>query len=471
MPARRIRRWGVSAVAQEAQGGIDKPSAASAVTPARAEELLAQNPVFCLAPWTHLHALAEGYVTPCCESRQQLGNINKQSFQEIWNGAAMADVRAKMLRGEPVAACSKCYDKEAHGVESLRDKFNRGRSHHFDKVVGTTPDGRAPNALPIFWDIRFSNLCNFRCRSCWHGSSSRWFSDAVAMGSALGDHAIIHGVEDADALFEQLDAYLPALEEIYFAGGEPLITEEHYRLLDLLIARGACHVTLDYNTNLSVTGIKGHDVIEKWKRFPTIRVRASIDGVGARGELLRKEQNWQETVANAQRIRSECPHVNFRTEATVSVFNVLHLPTLVRELDALNVVPVDRMLSHLLQDPHHYNIRVLPRAMKARVHAVYAEFERWLVERTSTLPDGDAVLDHHRTQLHEILAYMDSEDWTHLLPSFRRVTAKLDALREEKTGDVFPELAPLIEGRGERWRAAMRFGRQKSRALLRRIGA
>lgn len=458
-------------MAQDAQSATPDPNAGSPVTPEHADELLSRNPVFCLAPWMHLHALAEGHVTPCCESRQQLGNINKQSFQEIWNGAPMADVRAKMLRGEPVAACRKCYDKEAHGVESLREKFNKGRRHHFDKVVGGTLDGRAPNALPVFWDIRFSNLCNFRCRSCWHGSSSRWFSDAVAMGTALGDHAIIQGVEDADALFDQLDAYLPYLEDIYFAGGEPLITEEHYRLLDLLIARGACHVTLDYNTNLSVTGIKGHDVIEKWKRFPTIRVRASIDAVGARGELLRKEQNWRDTVANARRIRTECPHVNFRTEATVSVFNVLHLPALVRELDALDVAPVDRMISHLLQDPPYYNVRVLPRAMKARVHAVYAEFEGWLAKRVSTLPDGDAVLASHRTQLHEILSYMDSEDWTHLLPKFRQVTARLDALREEKTRDVFPELVPLIEERGARWRAAVSFGRQKSRALLRRLGA
>jgi sulfatase maturation enzyme AslB (radical SAM superfamily) len=135
-----------------------------------------------------------------------------------------------MLRGELVEGCRKCFEKETAGVKSLRQRFNERAKHLSDRAVAPMP-GKA-TALPVYWDIRFSNICNFRCRSCWYGSSSRWFADAKALNQKVGDQAIIQGVEDADGLFDQLDSLLPHIEEIYFAGGEPLLMDEHYRLLD-----------------------------------------------------------------------------------------------------------------------------------------------------------------------------------------------------------------------------------------------
>jgi radical SAM protein with 4Fe4S-binding SPASM domain len=431
------------------------------------EDLLERNPAFCMAPWMHLHVLAEGHVTPCCESRQQLGNINTQSFDEIWNGAAMAAVRGQMLRGERVTGCQKCYDREDSGVASPRQSYNENRRHLFDRVVDSRVDGRAPHAEPVTWDIRFSNICNFRCRSCWHGSSSRWFADGVAIGVTAGDQAIIHGVEDADALFVQLDSFLPHLEEVYFAGGEPLMMEEHYRLLDLLIERGRVDVALSYNTNLSVLSYKERDVLELWNRFSKVKVAASIDASGARGELMRKEQNWRETVENARRVRAGCPHVQFSTETTVSIFNILHLPALFRELGALDFVSVERMGMHILQDPPFYNIRILPRRWKAKVRTTLVALEEWFAEHLPATPEGAAALAMRRGRLAEIVSYMDSEDWSNLLPRFRETTARLDGLRTEATRNVFPELAQLLDGSQERRGAFGRLLWRRLWALLR----
>jgi radical SAM protein with 4Fe4S-binding SPASM domain len=440
-------------MASKARTSLEQSGKTPAISVENKEHLLDRNPAFCMAPWMHLHVQAEGFVTPCCESRLQLGNINRQSFDEIWNGPAISAVRAQMLCGERLKSCQKCFDKEDAGVRSRRQEYNEERGHRFDTVIATSADGRAPNAKPVYWDIRFSNICNFRCRSCWHGSSSRWFADAVAMGVTAGDHAIIQGVEDADGLFDQLDSFLPHIEEIYFAGGEPLIMEEHYRLLDLLIERGYVNVYLTYNSNLSVTSYKGRDVLDRWSRFAKVRVSASIDATRARGELMRKEQNWQETIENARRVRSRCPHVDFLTDTTVSIFNLLHLPDLFHELDALEFVPIGRMKLHLLQDPPFYNIRILPKAWKAKVRAAMAELEQWLADRLSGAPDGDTALTFQRGQIGDIISYMDSEDWSGLLPKFRQTTARLDALRGEVTRDVFPELAPLLAAadRKDRW--------------------
>jgi organic radical activating enzyme len=101
----------------------------------------------------------------------------------------------------------------------------------------------------------------------------------------VGDQAIIQGVEDADGLFDQLDSLLPHIEEIYFAGGEPLLMDEHYRLLDRLAERGLFDTPLRYNTNFSETRYKGRDVFDIWAQFSNVKVSASVDATGGRGEL------------------------------------------------------------------------------------------------------------------------------------------------------------------------------------------
>src|ERR1700722_8534122 len=130
----------------------DAPPAGAA---AQTRESLLGGPAFCMAPWMHLHVLAEGQVTPCCESRQSLGNINTTRFDDIWNGAEMASVRAQMLRGERVGGCRKCYEREDSGLASPRNSFNLRHGHHFDGMVAPGSDGRAPQPRPLSWDIRF----------------------------------------------------------------------------------------------------------------------------------------------------------------------------------------------------------------------------------------------------------------------------------------------------------------------------
>jgi hypothetical protein len=65
---------------------------------------------------------------------------------------------------------------------------------------------------------------------------------------------------------------------------------------------------------------------------------------------------------------------------------------------------------------------------------------------TAGAPNHAAAVALQRTQAAEIESYMDGEDLTGRLPQFYDITRRLDALRQEKTADVFPELAPLLAG-------------------------
>src|SRR6185295_8725034 len=63
----------------------------------------------------------------------------------------------------------------------------------------TRDDGSIPAAAiaPLSVDVRWSNLCNFRCRMCYHRASSAWFDDAVRIDQELGAggprRSLLHG--------------------------------------------------------------------------------------------------------------------------------------------------------------------------------------------------------------------------------------------------------------------------------------
>jgi organic radical activating enzyme len=115
----------------------------------------------------------------------------------------------------------------------------------------TSEDGSSINTNPVYFDIRFSNVCNFRCRICGPWSSHSWFNDAKVVGYDNGNLRLTKAIDDLSSFFEQLKKILPQTEEIYFAGGEPTLMEEHYALLDLLLVQGLTKINLQYNANFS----------------------------------------------------------------------------------------------------------------------------------------------------------------------------------------------------------------------------
>ena len=86
------------------------------------KELLIESDNFCMLPWMHLHAFPDGRAYPCCFSLDKLpvGDLNKQSMQEVWNGDKMKQMRLNMLANKPSRECFKCYDQEKSGFFSLR---------------------------------------------------------------------------------------------------------------------------------------------------------------------------------------------------------------------------------------------------------------------------------------------------------------------------------------------------------------
>jgi len=75
-------------------------------------------PRSCGNPWTHVHIKSDGLVYPCCFSDQVMGDLRKQSFEEIWNGEKYQDIRKSLTSGEYWASCRRASCNWVEGSHS-----------------------------------------------------------------------------------------------------------------------------------------------------------------------------------------------------------------------------------------------------------------------------------------------------------------------------------------------------------------
>lgn len=317
----------------------------------------------CLAPWTHTYLSPQTERRMCCASREPAQNfqqyIDTQSgtgkyipltLDQHWNGDHMRSVRRRMLAGETLPECDVCNSKLLN-TNVYRDYFTHLFEHKLTEVYASTDSSGHTHMEPVSWDYRFSNLCNFKCRTCgdmlssaweteqkthdmvdWHNPKNNWMRADV--------RADISRFQDS-----QIEAEFSAaveshrVEEVYWVGGEPLMYEQHWRYMPRIIELGdGPRVYARYNTNLSRVDYRGYnlwssvlDHVRDWQ------VCASIDGTGAVGEYIRTGlafstfcRNFEQGIAH-QRTRRQM-RLDF-TLTLPGMFEVLPMQRLAQQWD------------------------------------------------------------------------------------------------------------------------------------------
>ena len=399
----------------------------------REQFLLTKSKTFCIYPWIHLHAYPTGEAYPCCHSEMKypVGNCRTNTLEEIWKNDPMQQLRADMLSETPNPACGRCYEQEQSGFFSGRKSANKHHGHQIKKLDDN------PFEM-TYWDIRFSNLCNLKCRSCGHIFSSQWYQDQakLAGGDWKDQNQVLNyaGRSETD-MWEQLLPHMDYVEQIYFAGGEPLLMEEHYRILDELVRRERFDVRLIYNTNFTHTDLKGKSVFEYWKLFKSVSVGASLDGSGKYAEYIRKGTRWDQVEKNRVEMLKICPNVDFYISPTLSIMNAWHLPDFHRDWVSRGLIKPQDLNVNILQDPPFYRIDIAPTKYKHLVRAKYEEHIEWIRKQDP--------LQRATVGFESAVRFMMSTDNTHLIDTFWRKTHELDSIRSERLLDVIPELRAL----------------------------
>lgn len=403
--------------------------------------LLIKSKVFCMYPWIHLHAYPTGETYPCCIADMQfpIGNCKKNTFREIWNQAPLREIRRSMLNDQPVSACTRCYEQEASGFISGRISANKHHGHHIDLINQTQADGTLDEFRMTYWDIRFSNLCNLKCRSCGHIFSSQWYQDQAQISGPewKANNQVLNyaGRYETDA-WEQLLEHIDYVEQIYFAGGEPLLMDEHYKILEELERRKKFDVRLIYNSNFTHTNLKDRSVFDYWKKFDSVSVGASLDASGARGEYIRKGTIWEEVEENRRNMIEICPEVDFYVSSTLSILNAWHLSEFHQDWVNRGLIRAQDFNVNILQDPPYYRIDVAPMKYKQRLRIKWEEHLLWLAEQTDPLKRATRGWQ-------SAIRFMMGDDKSNLLEKFWQKTNQLDLIRKENLLVAIPELEAL----------------------------
>lgn len=398
---------------------------------------LIESDNFCMIPWTHMHGIPDGRAYPCClgEMHLPIGNFRENTMKEVWNGAPYRQMRINMIEDKPSKECARCYEQEKNGFFSMRNSANKTFGHHITLVDQTNKDGSLDEFKLRYYDVRFTNLCNFSCRTCGSWFSSSWYQEETKMFGARNHPQFMYAGKDKDDMWEQMQEHIPYLEQIYFAGGEPLIMEEHYRILEELVKRKMFHVRLIYNTNFSHMKLKDKTVFDYWKLFDVVGVGASLDDNYLRGEYIRKGQDWAQTVENRRQMLEICPKVDFYISATVSILNAWHVTDFHREWVELGLIKPQDWNVNILQSPERHRIDALPIQFKDRIKQKIKEHIVWLrpLDQLQRATSGYEAIN----------TFMYQDDKSHLLPEFFKITDQIDESRKEKFEDVFPEYKEL----------------------------
>jgi len=391
-----------------------------------------------MAPWTHMSVWQNGDAYPCCIYHWDMpvGNINEAGFKGVWNSEKMRELRTRMLANIPSQGCEKCIKYDEQGIISYRHKFNTEYNHHYNLVETTQEDGTVDQMNLAYFDVRFSNLCNMKCRSCGPHFSSKWAEDYVGKPEIT---EINH-----PEMWEEIEEILPTIEEVYFTGGESLFMPQHYRLLDMLIERGL-KPRLTYNSNATRLSLKGKHIKDYWQHFDHIFYCVSLDQVGPKAEYTRNGQTWDTVYNNLCYIRDNFEQgydkgVVIQPNPTISVLNIMDLREIVNFLfDNQLVTDYDINLSNVLVGPDWLSITILPEhykdAAKQKLELLKQDITglKLYETRHNFLING----------IDNIINFMYNKDDTNLIPRFREEMQKLDMKRGENFLRVFPELKDL----------------------------
>ena len=414
-----------------------------------------QKPL-CLLPWLHLHTWPNGNVYPCCVTPMEYiaGNLKENTLEEIFNSDLMKNIRKDLSSGVKTESCQRCWAQEERGGHSMRMRANESWKHHEQDIIARTrPDGSVENMKLPYWDFRFSNICNFKCRSCGPQLSSGWYSDTKKIAVLETGKAFLPDDVPTDRnleLWEQIEPHFETVEEIYFAGGEPLIMEEHYRILKKLDKMGKHGVHLRYNTNFSEMRYKDMHVLDFWKKFKSVEVGASIDGMEKEGEYIRSGFKWEQFVSNRNEMKEKCPHVHFYVTCTTSIQNAYHIiPFHHRLVEEKFIDNYDRFFINIVTEPSMLDMRILPKHHKEILSEAYTRHANFLTmaEGFHEMPAvnarrGFVSLKHHLLQDHPD-PYPRGDS---LLGIFKYKMDQYDQIRGENFAETFPEMKDLVSG-------------------------
>jgi len=438
------------------------------------------SPSFCLAKWKqvtlHLH---NGRTHSCHHPYPHKIPLDelKDNPSALHNTSFKKEQRRMMLNGERPKECQYCWN-----IEDL-DGF-KNNDFFSDRVIKSADKWALPhlykvskmpwdaNVNPSYLEVSFSNLCNFKCSYCSPVYSSRWTEEIESHGpydtftkfndltwfKQQGEMPIHHKEYNpyVEAFWKWWPEMVDSLSVFRITGGEPLLQQDLYKLLDFLDENPKPKLDLAINTNGCVPDKLFNEFKEKVnkilveKKINSILIYTSLDGFGQYAEYSRHGLNFEQWVTNAERLLSELPRITLSVMCTTNIFSIpefqkfLELMLYLKKKYPRRLVVVD---TNILRHPQHLNLGILTDEYKGSLDNCleFMKENMAIFEQDSQIP---GFYDFELDRLERLIQYMKSgpnpdENITveHARADFYRFVNQHD----ERRGTNFLETFPMLD--------------------------
>ena len=382
-------------------------------------------------------------------------NLQTSTLAEVWNSNYMKTIRLQMLDNKIPTSCTKCFKEESSGIISKRQWETVVWKERLDLdsiVANTQLDGTLPVEIPYF-DLRLGNLCQLKCIMCSPHDSSSWIKEWKIQYSKYKtielqtdqrwDSDFDYTWYKKGSFLDDMRRQSENIRELYFAGGEPLLIPEHYKILEFMIDTGAAtNCVLRYNSN-------GLELPEKlfdlWKHFKQVKFNFSVDAYGELNDYIRYPSKWNNVVTNLARMDDTPDNITVNIACAVQLLNVLYITELVYWKESMNFKKINMppygaglIGTHLVYLPSYLNVRVLPEHLKIKV---VNRVKYFISKKSNNLEFISNPYGLKRWQ--GLLQYMNQEDWSHKLPTTIDYLETCDSTRGTDFRKLFPDLSNL----------------------------
>lgn len=416
-------------------------------------------PGFCTKLFSAISISPAGVVAPCCLYEQAIQNdearpyrVWETSIEEIYNSKYMKNMRQKVLSGETLSQCRQCYDVESSGSSSMRVLSNV----ESDELVEEYDESK--RYIPKSVDLKINNKCNLKCRMCQprdshliqnefekiikDDSSFQFFTNTEMedpdLNLSLKDLEVW---EDSEVFNKSLENILPYVVKISMVGGEPLLLDKIYDILDKCIEMDlAKNIYISFTSNFMYVPVQK---IERYiNHFRKVLFNISLDAVGKELNYIRYPSNFDKIVKNFNSIYRDTPNLEFQFTPTVQVYNILYIHEVYEFVESLlqkgYKLSINALHLTYLKYPEHLDFNILPMGVKKLALLRLKNF----ADKRPLLLELPLI----KSSLNGLLSRLSESSHTddERVSEFLHYTELLDRQRGQRFQDYLPDLYNML---------------------------
>lgn len=394
-------------------------------------------------PWNNVSVDPDGSVKPCCISRDYIKksdgtkfNLGHDKIEDFYNSPDYIEIRQKMLSGETVPGCSQCTQIESYGKESKRIITNRRFADQLNQTETTVKSDIE------YFDLRFGNLCNLKCRSCIPLNSSQLDKQVIEHPKLKkfyhNSNYNINDWYETEIFDSNLFSNLSHIKLLYITGGEPSLIKKNFELLKKLIKEGySKDISLIINSNLTNDKSDFFDLIVEFKK---VSFYASVDGYDSVQEYLRYPSDWSQIDKNIQKlVERRADNIELKLAPVIQIVNLGSITDLFEYAEKFNrqadKLVVDVFLN-VLENPSYLNILHLPNDYKIEC---WNRIETWVNDKCQYQSE----LFHSQLETLKNICFAVTEH-PEEIDTFFEFNEMLDKIQRTSLADAIPELYKIL---------------------------